>query len=35
VRFGDGRSWKYPQPRLKASEKSSVAVIYFERTKAE
>jgi hypothetical protein len=35
VRFGDGRSWKYPQPRLKASEKSSVAVIYFERAKAE
>ena len=35
VRFEDGRSWKYPQPRLKASESRSVAVIYLERPQAE
>jgi hypothetical protein len=35
VRFEDGRSWKYPQPRLKASEDRRVAVIYPERAQAE
>jgi hypothetical protein len=35
VRFEDGRSWKYPAPRPKASENQSVAVIYLERAQAE
>jgi hypothetical protein len=35
VRFDDGRSFKYPQPRLKASEDRSVAVINLERAQAE
>ena len=35
VRFEDGRSWKYPQPQLKASEERKVAVIYLERPQAE
>jgi hypothetical protein len=35
VRFEDGRSWKYPQPRRKASENQSVAVINLERAQAE
>jgi hypothetical protein len=35
VRFEDGRSWKYPAPRLKASEDQKVAVMYLERAQAE
>ena len=35
VRFEDGRSWKYPAPRPKASEDQRVAVIYLERGQAE
>jgi hypothetical protein len=35
VRFDDGRSWKYPQPQLKASEDRKVAVVYLERAQAE
>jgi hypothetical protein len=35
IRFEDGRSWKYPAPRPKASEDQKVAVIYLERAQAE
>ena len=35
VRFEDGRSWKYPAPRPKASEDQRVAVVYLERAQAE
>jgi hypothetical protein len=35
IRFEDGRSWKYPAPRPKASEHQSVAVVYLERAQAE